>query len=165
MKANETTTFCVKTGLNHKYCVHCHNETQERKTRDRSRRPMAEKIHEILSDNGVHNTREIAEQAGLMKAGKYPDVQRAIRLLRQEGHPVECIDNAESAYVLLTPEKAEATRFWQRQAEKTPKTKAITDLEAIVAQLKEENKFLTEYAQERDAEIESMKAGIKTNAG
>lgn len=159
--ANEGTTFCRKTGLNSKYCKHCEGILQAR----RERRPMTEKIFDVLVDYGAHSTREIAEQAGLMKDGKYPDIQRAIRMLRQEGNPIECLDAAASIYKLLTPEEAHSTDFWKRHEESVPKTKAVLDLETAVAKLegevarlREEKEFLEQYVKEQDDEIERLKS-------
>ena len=156
MKTDRYASICKKTGIATRLCQHCKRAEQLK----RARRPMTEKILDVLEDHEVHSTREVAEQAGLMKDGKYPDIQRAIRLLRQEGKPVECVDAAASMYKFLTPEEEVSTDFWKRHEERTPKTKEVADLEARVLKLEKENEFLSDYATECDEEIKRLKSGF-----
>jgi hypothetical protein len=160
--------FCkVYKTLNVKICPHC-RELELKRVENKS---MADKILDVLQDNKVHSLSEIVEMAGLMEDDVVHDFQRSIRVLRDKGLPVECVSHKDSLYKLLTREEEERTRFWDRQAEKRVKTKEVLDLEATVAQLKSqlasaeaEVKFLTEYCQERDAEIERLKHGFAANA-
>ena len=168
MENERKAVFCkVNPGLNVKVCPHC-RDLERKRIENRS---MADKILDVIQDNKVHSLSEIVERADLMKDEQIHDFQRAIRLLRDRGLPVECLNNAESLYKLLTKDEEESTRFWDRQAEKRTKTKEVLDLEAKVSELRlklasleAENKFLSDYAKEQDAEIERLRHGLRDAA-
>jgi len=180
-------TFCkFNKGVNVRICTCPHCLKKKKPT-------IQERILAILQDHEWHTQKDVAIQANLIDDEEnYIDIGRDIRNMRREdggSYPIDAkhIEGTSYEYRLL-PE-AEAAEFWEKRrlriaaiqsgsevaqelAEEIERlresNKSLTAAQAALASeilsLKDENRFLSEYVKEQDAEIERLKHGFAANA-
>jgi hypothetical protein len=128
-------------------------------------------ILEVLADHEEHTKKELADATGLSEDPVDHDIGRAARKLAEDGHPVEILTGKGfgkvGRYRLVRESEAAAfwddyrsrKRNWISPQEANELRERISGLEKDAEDLRKENKFLSDYNKECEAEIERLKHG------